>query len=465
MALNYKSYQFESTGSQSVVPVNCNTTSCLVRSATVYNSTASTLTCIPRVQKDGQAQISLKAFSITSGQTVSLLIEPVILENGDVFSVTFGGSGLVLFVSYVESTAVLNATSVKELSDWSTTAPADGQIPVWDNASGQYVPTTSGATLTDTSGLPEQSSGTEPWNRYMKNLDALDPLTDVGANVPEDVLSGTPGNVNFVVENNTLSPAPPQKVTFEQIIQALMAGPLGDMANDPNNNLSLATFTGSGGLGDLDNDGAVGSNDLIAFLIYFGNSWAGSNSGIFQESIMVFEDGLATILNDTTWTTLEFDSADYTVIAGTQNVSVDYTTNHSVEFESQTSPYLLKDVLNKYIELKTNTGALGLVQAELAGQRITIRATIDLYDSSDVALGSQGVFEWKEESFDEAGVSVWVQPGVLEITNDLIATECGVTDGMENDSFNSIVITLQAKTSAGSATMDLRTPMITLKQY
>lgn len=465
MALNYKSYQFESTASQSVVPVNCNTTSCLVRSATVYNATGSDLTCIPRVQKSGEVQLDLKAFSVGTGQTVSLLIEPVILENGDQFKVSLGGAGLRLFVSYVESTAVLNATSVKELSDWSTTAPADGQIPVWDNASGQYVPTTSGATLADTGGLPEQSLGTEPLNRYMKKLDALDPLTDGAANLPEDVLSDTPGNVNFVVENNTLSPAPPQKVTFEQIIQALMAGPLTDLANDPNNNLSLATFTGSGGLGDLDNNGGVGTNDLLEFLTYFGTSWAGANSGIFQESIMEFDDGVLTTLNDTTWTTLEFDSADYTVTAGTQNVTVDYTTNHSVEFESQTSPYLLKDVLNKYIELRTKTGVLAYVTTELASQRITIRATIDLYDSSDVALGSQGVFEWKEESFDEAGISFWGQPGILEITNTLIATECGVTDGMENGSFNSIVITLQAKTNSGNATIDLRTPMITLKQF
>lgn len=465
MALNYKSFQFQSTANQSVIPVQCNTTSCLVRSATVYNSTGSAVTCTPRVQKSGDAQIDLKAFTINGGDTVSLLIEPIILENGDAFKVSFGGAGLLLFVSYVESTATLNATSVKELSDWSTTTPSDGQIPVWDNASGQYVPTTSGATLTDTSGLAEQSSGTEPWNRYMKNLNSLAALTDGAANAPEDVLSGTPGNVNFVVENNTLSPAPPQKVNFEQIIQALIAQGLTDVAGDPANNLSLATFTGSGGVGDLNNDGQVSSADLLEFLINFGGSWAGSNSMLFQESEMEFSDGVLTTLNDTTWTTIQFDSADYTVFAGTQNVTVDYTTNHSVKFESQTSPYLLKDVLNKYIELKTRNGVLAFVTTELASQRITIRATIDLYDSSDVALGSQGVFEWKEESFAEAGINVWTQPGVFQITNDLIATECGVTDGMENGSFNSIVITLQAKTSGGNATIDLRTPMITLKQF
>jgi hypothetical protein len=463
MALNYKSFQFESTASQSVVPVNCNTTSCLVRSATVYNATGSDLTCIPRVQKSGEVQLDLKAFSVGTGQTVSLLIEPIILENGDQFKVSLGGAGLRLFVSYVESTAVLNATSVKELSDWSTTAPADGQIPVWDNASGQYVPTTSGATLADTGGLPEQSSGTEPLNRYMKNLDALDPLTDLSSSDPEDVLSDNPGDVNFVVENNTLSPAPPQKVTFEQIIQALMAQGLTDIANDPNNNLSLATFTGSGGVGDLNNDGQVSVADLLSFLTYFGSTWTDPIQSLFTPSVVKFTDSDNVIL-DEAWTTLSFAQSDFTVTAGTQNVIVDYTTNHDIKFASQTSPYLLRNVPYKEILLSTHQGNLASVITQVADQEISVRVTIDLFNVGGTALGGQGYFDWTSKTFKEAGTSFWLGPGMIEITSSEIATQCSVTDGLDNTSFDSVVVKLQAKTNGGGATLNLNSPRITLRQ-
>jgi hypothetical protein len=463
MALNYKSYQFESTDAQTVEAVDCTTTSCLVRSATVYNSTGSGIGCTPRVQKDGLSQVDLKAFTIAGGETVSLLIEPVILENGDSFWVSFGGPGLVLFVSYVESTAVLNATSVKELSDWSTTAPADGQIPVWDNASGQYVPTTSGATLADTGGLPEQWSGTEPLNRYMKNLDALDPLTDLSSSDPEDVLSDNPGDVNFVVENNTLSPAPPQKVTFEQIIQALMAQGLNDIANDPNNNLSLATFTGSGGVGDLNNDGEVSTADLLSFLTNFGATWTDPIQSLFTPSVVKFTDSDNVIL-DETWTTLSFAQSDFTVTAGTQNVIVDYTTNHDIKFVSQTSPYLLRNVPYKEILLSAHQGNLASVTTQVADQEISVRVTIDLFNVGGTALGGQGYFDWTSKTFKEAGTSVWLGPGMIEITSSEIATQCSVTDGLDNTSFDSVVVKLQAKTNGGGATLNLNSPRITLRQ-
>jgi len=179
---------------------------------------------------------------------------------------------------------------------------------------------------------------------------------------------------------------------------------------------------------------------------------------------MTFTDGVNTLLNDTTWTTIQFDSADYTVTAGTQNVTVDHTTNHSLKLTSQTSPYLLKDVPNKYIELSTEEEVLAIVTTEISNQRITIRATIDLYDSSDIALGSQATFEWHEKGFWEASTHAWTYPGVRTILNSEIAALCSVTDGMENGSFHSVVITLQAKTNSGNATLDLRTPVITLKQ-
>jgi len=476
MANNFKSVEITRTAGGSPTLVNCTTTSAIVSSILVAVADAgSAVNPVASMelflQKSGGSVVSLKIIKagtnfLVKGTTTEMLEKNIVLENGDALIMTFGtfsgGGSVTVVANYMERTASVATSNLADLNDVSSAAATSGQVLAWDGT--QWEPTTSSGTLTDTGDLAEQSSGTEPLNRYMKNLNSLAALTDGVSSAPEDVLSDTPGNVNFVVENNTLSPAPPQKVTFDQIIQALMVGPLTDIANDPSNNLSLATFTGSGGVGDFNNDGEVGSGDLLDFLTWFGNSWAGANSNLFQPSKMTFTDGVNTLLNDTTWTTIQFDSADYTVTAGTQNVTVDHTTNHSLKLTSQTSPYLLKDVPNKYIELSTEEEVLAIVTTEISNQRITIRATIDLYDSSDIALGSQATFEWHEKGFWEASTHAWTYPGVRTILNSEIAALCSVTDGMENGSFHSVVITLQAKTNSGNATLDLRTPVITLKQ-
>jgi hypothetical protein len=298
----------------------------------------------------------------------------------------------------------------------------------------------------------------------MKNLDVLEVLTDDLSNNPEDVLSDTPSSVNFVVENNALTTPRPQKVTFENIIQALLAGPIGDIASDPNNNLSLATFTGSGGLGDINNDGEVGTADLLTFLTAFGSAWSSASNSTFQPSVVEFSDSDIVLLNDTTWTTLSFDLGDFTATAGTQNVTVDYTTNHDIKFASQTSPYLLKNVPYKEVLLSVISGNLADVVTEIAGQRIDIRAAIDLYDSGGTPLGAQGYFLWANKSFPQAGNNNWSGPGIREIPSSEIATQCSVTDGLDNTSFDSVNLTLQAKVSSGAATMQLNKPKVTLRQ-
>lgn len=224
MALDYKSISVTTTNASPTFIYSCGVTSTIIKSILIHNDSGTSRDMTLNLAKSGSASYKVIAKINTVSQVAvdQILTEPLVMNNGDVLQYQANGANVMLTMNYVENTTSFVGHSVQELTDWSSTNPTDGQIPVWDNATGQYVPTTSGATLTDTSGLPEQSSGTEPFNRYMKNLDSLTALTDGSANSPEDVLSGTPSNVNFVVENNTLSPAPPQKVTFDQIIQALM---------------------------------------------------------------------------------------------------------------------------------------------------------------------------------------------------------------------------------------------------
>jgi hypothetical protein len=428
MPLNYKSIQKSSTAAQTIEVYECTVTSALVKSISIYNGSGGSADVTAKIQKSGESQrVLYQNKAIGNDTTIQILDEVVILENGDTIFIEFSASDIDSTTMLVENVSALSAS--------------------------------------DTSQLPQQSSGVEPWNRYMKNFDSLDTLTDSSSSNPEDVLSGSASTINFVVENNTLSPAPPQKVTFSNIIQALILQGFTDIADDPGNNFSLSTFTGSGGVGDLNDNGSVETADLLAFLVTFGSSWSNAANSLFQDSVVSFSDGVYTAINDTTWTTLPFDSGDYTVTAGTQNVTVDDTTNHDIKFESQASPYLLRDVPYKEIYVYAPPGQFALVTTSLANQRITVRLVVDLFNSSDGSLGAQGTFEISEASFGSSAAHPWINAPInVEITSQQIGDACSVADGLDNANFYYAVVSLQAKTNAGDGTIKLRKPKITLRQ-
>jgi hypothetical protein len=183
MPLNYKSIQKSSTEAQSVEIYECTVTSALVKSMSIYNGSGGSADVIAKIKKSGQSQkVLYQNKSIVADSTIQLLDEVVILENGDEIWIQFSAGSIDSTTMLVESTAVLNATSVKELSDWSTTTPNDGQVPTWNSATGQYEPVDSSATISDTDDLSEGST-----NLYYTNARAdariaaasIDDLSDV----------------------------------------------------------------------------------------------------------------------------------------------------------------------------------------------------------------------------------------------------------------------------------------------
>jgi len=183
MPLNYKSIQKSSTAAQSVEIYECTVTSALVKSMSIYNGSGVSAAVIAKIQKSGGSQkVLYQNKSIGIDTTIQLLNEVVILENGDKIYIEFSAASIDSTTMLVESTAVLNATSVKELSDWSTTTPNDGQVPTWNSATGQYEPVDSSATISDTDDLSEGST-----NLYYTNARAdariaaasIDDLSDV----------------------------------------------------------------------------------------------------------------------------------------------------------------------------------------------------------------------------------------------------------------------------------------------
>ena len=184
MPLNYKSIQKSSaSAAQSIEIYECTVTSALVKSISIHNGSSASADVIAKIQKFGQTQkVLYQSKAIEIDATIQLLDEVVILENGDKIWIQFSAGSIDSTTMLVESTAVLNATSVKELSDWSTTTPNDGQVPTWNSATGQYEPVDSSATISDTDDLSEGST-----NLYYTNARAdariaaasIDDLSDV----------------------------------------------------------------------------------------------------------------------------------------------------------------------------------------------------------------------------------------------------------------------------------------------
>lgn len=164
MALNFKSYQFTSTGSQGVNAINVTTTSVLVRLVKFHNGNASAVDVEVKLTKSGGTGKTIIKKQLATGENFDALVDMLAIETGDVLRIEFGGSGVSVLISYVENTTSFEGHSVVELTDWSNTAPTNGQIPVWDAASGEYVPTTSGSTISNTDDLSEGTT-----NLYFTN--------------------------------------------------------------------------------------------------------------------------------------------------------------------------------------------------------------------------------------------------------------------------------------------------------
>jgi len=455
MALNYKSYQFTSTSALGIVPITCTTTSCLVRSATVYNSTSSTLTCESLVQKSGQTSfLKFNEFYVAAGETKSLLIEPVVLENGDSLRVVFGGTGMTLFISYVESTAVLNATSVKELSDWSATTPQDGQIPVWDNTAGEYVPTTSGASINDTSQLPEQSTGTEPYARYMRGFNALDTLTNAGSDSAAVTMDSSPDAIVFVAENTNLPIPKPMKVTFGDIMAAIVTRGVQDLVNSGIG--SIEDYTFGNVVGDFNGDGEVGSGDLLEFLVVFGTSWASNSSAFFQPTTVYITNTAATSVTATTIVTsqvLSFAASDVTSDGGTQNVTL---STNTIRIAEQGSPYDIDVVQNKQLSFTFFEGGMTF-DIEEANTQVTVYASISMYDVYDNQLGSTVLVPVISAlHFSNAGTNIALaQAYNYETNNASLGSVSGASGGLDVEGLSYIEVQLKALTNGGAVSISI----------
>lgn len=487
MANNFKNIEQRFTSNGSTALLTCTTTSIIVNSVT-FNVDGGDLAhglCQLKLKRGSSASLRTiktiqhidRSSSDPFSQFLELIDRPLILENGHQlwFQHAPGtATGITVTVNYLEQTADVATSDLGDLSNVSPTQPADGQILAWSQSDGEWQPLTVDAAdiagVSDTGDLPQDTTGAEPRNRYMRGFNALDELTDDSSATPAETIINSPDAIQFVVENTDLSTVKPMKITYQDFILAILQSGIQDLVDSDQNSYTLDTFTSGGQLADFNDDGNVGSADLLEFLTLYGQEWGNTVSGDFTQSQVEIEldTSPAQEFNDT-GTTLNIGTGmTTTTTAGSQVITHD-TTNNVIKIADGDTPIHFHDIPNKALEITgfTQAGNPLEVQTFEANTTIRLKAVIKLYSAADAQLGNDCEFTIMGYNQVAAGVqSVNVQPKVLETTDVRTQTfEDGVfNDGWSNQSVEYFTVEFVAETEGGTAALIQTNLIMTFRQ-
>jgi hypothetical protein len=454
MANNFKSLQQPFTISdQTTDLLTCSVTSIIVSKVQINVIPSGTGKFHIFLTKSGQGTVKLatkKWASSVDDQVYDLIDKAFVLENGDTITGQTVSSATTVqcTVHYMEKTASVATSNTSDLSDVSTISPNDGQVLVYNASLQKYEPANVSSALgtaVDTGDLPEETvggGGSEPLNRYMKNIGGLDDLTNTSGSSSAVTLYSEPEKARFVVENNDLSKV--QKVSFSDIIAAIIQVGANDIVAAGYADASV--FTGPTGVyGDLDGSGNVNTADLLEFLTTFGNTW-GVTSSLFSPTLITIQDTSGTSRTSYTGTEIQMvlpASAYVTVDPGTQSVTVDYD-NELVVIESAGSSVPISAWTNMKVQL---SGLFGC-SVFTAGDAVTVECRYTLMNPTGGVLSSGVTDIISNKSIDSAGTDSQVTVD-LNLNSAVLESTTQITGGWTNADIDKIEFSFYAYTESG----------------
>lgn len=353
MAINYKSKQqtITNTSNNTLLTPGSGIDTVIVNSIVCKFQSGSVLTTVELKISKHDDNVTKSFFQATFGDTTAetnpadypankaaeCLTSPIVLEDGDELIAQISGGGFTFFLQYAERTTAAATGDIENLNNVSDDAPSNNDVLIYNSTSGQYEPgsvsSVGTGAITGTNGLTEESP-----NRFMKRLDLLDDIAvnNAGMDNPE-YLSANPDTLFLTQEGGN---NPVRKVTFEDIMAAIVETGVDALVNAGYGTTSTYTADGSAVTGDLDGDGSVSTTDLLIFLTSFGSLvdqvLYNFNLSVFRHSSGGQRDLISRdVFYDMNITT---SSADTT---GSQNVTIDTTngavtiTQNQVDFAAQ----------------------------------------------------------------------------------------------------------------------------------
>ena len=159
-------------------------------------------------------------------------------------------------------------------------------------------------------------------SKKVTNFD-LDVLVDADGNTkPANAIKDNAEDITLVAKSDISGQEGTYKFTLDDFFTGIVQSGLGEAIDNGYGDAATYTGTTSGILGDFNDDGGVGSADLLTFLSLFGNQFSGDLTELFQPSSIKVTAGVDQLV---TWTadddlqTLTFASDDTSsVIPGSQ---------------------------------------------------------------------------------------------------------------------------------------------------
>jgi hypothetical protein len=141
MPNSFKSIAYNTIGDNSNENVyTCGVVSSVIKSLSVYNTDASTAYAISaKIYKAATTTtytINFQSIAARSSWSVIPSDGSIILENGDKIQVSTSKAGLVVSMSFMESSTSVTGINLSAIADVSDTAATDNQVLTWDTATG-----------------------------------------------------------------------------------------------------------------------------------------------------------------------------------------------------------------------------------------------------------------------------------------------------------------------------------------
>ncbi len=141
MPNSYKSVAYSTTGSGSNEDVyTCGVVASVVKSLVVYNSSPTTAYAITvKIYKAASTTSYEVNYQSVGARTAWNVLSPdgsINLQNGDKIQVVTSQAGLVVNLSYMESSVSVSGINLASISDVSDVAATDNQVLTWDSATG-----------------------------------------------------------------------------------------------------------------------------------------------------------------------------------------------------------------------------------------------------------------------------------------------------------------------------------------